>query len=1551
MERGSPGHRPSAVPRPFTVPRLKPAALVLGVLLGLSACPDTSAAEQLELLLQFDDELSAEKSLEAQRKLNITPTRNLGRGLVVARPANSTPLRRVLQASREVKGLVAVERNLELEGAEVRTEPAPKRIRQWWHNNAGENGRVDADMDSLEAWNIRSDASGVIVAVLSTGIDTEHEDLGASLWTNGDEIPGNGKDDDGNGFVDDVHGFNFVAGTGDVSDDHGAGTAAAGLIGARGNNRIGIDGVCWATQIMGVKVLDEEDRGTLASLIQGVRYAVQSGAKVILTEWPREEHSRIFMDALTQAGEEGVLFVLPAGDDGRNRDSDPVYRDVGRLGNVITVAATGAGDKLDRLANHGAKVVCLAAPGARVAVPCPGNTYCSASGSLMAAAQVAGAAALVCAHRVEGPRDIRQALTGSADRLECLQDKVASGRLNLFNALLDATPQEEIERQAKEHRLGRHAYAPGEMLLSFRSEVPAERKAEVLRDLKFRLLEEIVPGSLVRVQLPQDLDLHEGLRLCRRHTEILVNEPNYVLRALETIPGDSRFSGQWCHRNTGQSGGTVDADMDTTDAWSIRTSASGAVVAVIDTGVDYDHPDLADNMWRNPGEVPGNGVDDDGNGFVDDVYGMDFCNSDSDPDDDDSHGTHCAGIIGAVGNNQRGVAGVCWDVQIMACKFLDSDGSGYTSHAIQCLNYAVQNGATVLSNSWGGGGRSQAMHNAIQTASNRGVVFVAAAGNESNDNDRNPSYPASYDLPNVISVAASDRNDGMASFSNYGRDSVHLGAPGVSILSTIPSNRYASYSGTSMACPQVSGACALVSAHDPGLDAEGIKDRLMATVDAKSAFSRRTISGGRLNVHRAISYRVEELPDLVPETVEGPDAAEQGETIEITVRIRNRGTSGTDTDVPVNCYLSQDTEISADDVPLTALTFTGGLDTGETAEQTVGVTIPAEVEDGTYYLGAIVDPGNAIEELSEANNARAANGQLAVGDPYSYDELQLNNVTAGYTGDTAPTYQYYRISVESGVTYVFETLGSPEQPSCRDTVMYLYRDWSAQTGPSGELAYNDDAGGRLYSQITHTADQTGDCYVMVRGYDGETGHFSIRATTGGYPFAELPLDSTRTGYTGSRKRENAYYRVELEAGRSFVIETSESSDGPRCEDTVLHLYRDWTASNGPARQVAANDDGGDGLYSCIQFTPRSSGYYYLRVRGYRRQAGLFDIHASVDQRSNLRIASLVANPVRVRAGQRTIITAAVENSGESSSGPFGVVVTVDGDTAVTLPFDPIAAGDSESFNFGYENVPSTPDPHVVCVTADADGEVGESDEGDNRSCIRVDVVRGPDLYVRRLAATPRRVRPGRPVTIRFTIRNRGDLAAAESSAGVYLNGEHLESFAVGALAPRATSSQVVYTIDSLPTDTARHRLVVRADESSDVDESNEGNNERAVTLRMAKPDLVVNYLRARQLRRGRWLRVDFRVKNIGNAETGRRFRARVDITRRGNGRGRLSRRYYWVRPNLKAGGTSSVRLTLRLPRSARSGRYYVRVTSDTPNRIAERNERNNVRVRRIRYRR
>ncbi|MCX6356519.1 MAG: S8 family serine peptidase [Candidatus Aureabacteria bacterium] len=403
-------------------------------------------------------------------------------------------------------------------------------------------------------------------------------------------------------------------------------------------------------------------------------------------------------------------------------------------------------------------------------------------------------------------------------------------------------------------------YVEGEVLVKYKEHVAPSRMAGLERSAGCAVKERLPQAGLKLMKISSGKSVAECIAEYARTGGSLIEyaEPNYILNA-DAIPNDPEFSKLYAMKNTGQNGGTAGADIDAEGAWDLATGDS-VVVAVIDTGVDYTHPDLAANIWANGNEIPGNGIDDDGNGYVDDVRGWDFKNNDNDPFDDHSHGTHCAGTIAAVGNNGVGVAGVCWHAKIMPIKFLGADGSGTVADAAKAIHYAALMGARVMSNSWGGGGFSQTLKDAIEEAYAAGALYVAAAGNSGGNNDLAPHYPSSYECANVVAVAATDNNDALADFSCYGAVSVDIGAPGVGILSTVPGGGYASYSGTSMATPHVAGAAALLLARAPGMSVTDVRAALLQGAEPVSSLDGKVASGGRLNLIQAINPENDTVP-------------------------------------------------------------------------------------------------------------------------------------------------------------------------------------------------------------------------------------------------------------------------------------------------------------------------------------------------------------------------------------------------------------------------------------------------------------------------------------------------------------------------------------------------------------------------------------------------------------------------------------------------------------------------------------------------------------------
>jgi subtilisin family serine protease len=462
-------------------------------------------------------------------------------------------------------------------------------------------------------------------------------------------------------------------------------------------------------------------------------------------------------------------------------------------------------------------------------------------------------------------------------------------------------------------------YKEGELLVRFTPksngiQKSLQEKNCILSSLNMGKIEHVYKRvqGLTLVKLPPSQKVVDVLSKLEGKREILYAEPNYKLKLLTTVPNDTDFIQQWGLHNTGQSGWTLDADIDAIEAWDWHTDANDIIVAVIDSGIDYGHIDLEDNIWINEEELYGTpDHDDDGNGYEDDIFGWDFYYNDANPMDYFGHGTHVAGIIGAIGNNNTGIVGVCWKVRLMNLKIgMDNEPYVSVSAAISAMEYAIDKGAKIVNNSWGGDSSTYStfLKNAIEESLEAGILFIAAAGNEGENNNISHTYPSDYDCDNIISVLATDSDDQKPYWSNYGITAVDIGAPGVNILSCIPNNNYDFYDGTSMATPHVSGACALVWSMYPHLKALQVKQIILDSADKLDSLDGLCVTEGRLNLYQALLHAHPLLITIEDDIADPNGCVVPGDDITFTITYSNPTT--TDPNDPNYIGSAVDTEIS-----------------------------------------------------------------------------------------------------------------------------------------------------------------------------------------------------------------------------------------------------------------------------------------------------------------------------------------------------------------------------------------------------------------------------------------------------------------------------------------------------------------------------------------------------------------------------------------------------------------------------------------------------------------
>lgn len=497
-------------------------------------------------------------------------------------------------------------------------------------------------------------------------------------------------------------------------------------------------------------------------------------------------------------------------------------------------------------------------------------------------------------------------------------------------------------------QVNRPQYVPGEVLVKLKTDLPVNQIETLHEEFSTRTLRYFPLIDVFHLKLPASLSVEDAIEALQRHPQVEYVEPNN-LYYLDVIPSDPGFEQMWGLNNVGQDGGTPDADIDAPEAWDITTGSNEVVIAVIDSGVDLGHEDLAANIWTNPGEIPGNGIDDDNNGFIDDVHGWDFSSNDNDPSPAGGgclgHGTHVAGTIGAIGDNGIGVTGVNWNVKIMPLKafqpILEIFCAASDADLIAAIQYHTMMGVRISNNSWGGTSPNLAMFSAIRASNS---VFVAAAGNGGPDaigdnNDATPHYPSSYGLDNIVAVAATDRDDNRAFFSNYGHTTVDLGAPGLPILSTLPNNNYGNLFGTSMATPHVTGVAGLLLAQDPTLTNNEIVWRILNSTDNTGL---PVLTGGRLNAYNALQYGLSMPAVTVDMSPLGPTEVSPGAFFLFRISVSNN--EANPVDMTFKIYAQFDNGFN-----LLLFQSSGPLDTGATINRTLLRRMPPSFTPGTTF--------------------------------------------------------------------------------------------------------------------------------------------------------------------------------------------------------------------------------------------------------------------------------------------------------------------------------------------------------------------------------------------------------------------------------------------------------------------------------------------------------------------------------------------------------------------------------------------------------------------------
>jgi len=761
-------------------------------------------------------------------------------------------------------------------------------------------------------------------------------------------------------------------------------------------------------------------------------------------------------------------------------------------------------------------------------------------------------------------------------------------------------------------------------------------------------------------------------------------EPDPIQHA-SVVPNDPSYSSLWAMPK-----------IQAPQAWDVRSDASSVVVAVVDSGIRYTHDDLSANMWKNSGEIAGNGIDDDGNGYVDDIYGIDAANNDRDPMDDNGHGSHCSGTIGAAGNNGKGVAGAAWKVKLMALKFLSSGGSGATSDELDCIQYAIDEGAKILSCSFGqSDGSVQSEYDMLQMARTAGIIVVAAAGNDSANNDITPHYPSSYNLDNIVAVAATTQTDALRTSSCYGSTSVDIGAPGESIYSTYFSSNssYGTMSGTSMATPLVAGCLAVLKAQYPASDYLSLINRIYIGGSSVSSLSGKVKSGKRLNLYGALQA----TPPLSPPA--GVTASDG--TYSDKVAVTWNAVSGA-THYQVYRATSSTGTFQSLSLWQTGLSYN---DTSATAGQTYYYKVKA----------AASSSGGNASDFSASDS-----GWMKTSATYPDQWDPADDTASGATSLTVAStvqphgphglasndqYDCFKVNLAAGNSYTFESTGSS------DTFGELYN--STTFNSTTMVASNDDSGEGLNFKVVFSPASTGYYYLRARAYTvGNNATYTLSYSSAS---AQVPAPA---GVAAS-DTDPAKVRVTWTAptGAShYQVYRATSSNGTKSTLTTAWQtatsFDDTTAAAGTTYyywvKAAANSTGtGESNYSA----------YDTGIRPAASKPDLLPCKPS-DWDDKLVVSTVTGTNTSATTILTTdtlyLDTAALNDGTVSVPGPLTIYkIYVDNQLVSTHTKPNALSGGYYSYHLDAKLGSLAAGQHTIKIVVDPDGAVDESNEGNN----------------------------------------------------------------------------------------------------------------------------------------------------------------------------------------------------------------------------------------------